>query len=155
MQELKPNIKQAVPFFFVVNMEESLKFYLDGLGFELKNKWTPAGKIEWCWIERDNVALMLQEFVQNKDAFHDGSTINKKGEGVSICFVCEDALSLYHEFFDKGLNPLEPFVGNNMWEVKIIDPDGYQLHFESATDVPEETKYSEWKMNHGFQGFQK
>jgi hypothetical protein len=25
------------------------------------------------------------------------------------------------------------------------DPDGYVLHFESATTVPEENKYSEWK----------
>jgi hypothetical protein len=26
----------------------------------------------------------------------------------------------------------------------MTDPDGYGLHFESPTDVPEETTYSEW-----------
>ena len=144
MNDLEPNIKQAVPFFFVMNMEESLKFYLDGLGFELKNKWTPFGKIEWCWIERDNVALMLQELRSSSLL---KSSSEKKGEGISICFVCEDALALYHEFLEKGIKISEPFVGNNMWDVGLTDPDGYQLHFESATDVPEETKYSEWKMN--------
>jgi lactoylglutathione lyase len=34
-----------------------------------------------------------------------------------------------------------------MWVVPLRDPDGYSLFFESATDVPEETKYSQWK-NH-------
>jgi hypothetical protein len=43
-----------------------------------------------------------------------------------------------------GLKPNEPFVGNNMWVVTIKDPDGYNLDFESPTDVPEETKYSDW-----------
>jgi hypothetical protein len=31
-----------------------------------------------------------------------------------------------------------------MWVVGFADPDGYRLDFESPTDVPEETKYSEW-----------
>jgi len=147
MTESKPNIKFTVPFFAVTNMEESLKFYLDGLGFQLKNKWTPAGKIEWCWIERDQVALMLQEF--HKSANHQAKSSGKKVEGVSICFQCEDALALYEEFIGRGIAPAEPFVGNNMWDVCLTDPDGYQLHFESVTDVPEETKYFEWKINQG------
>jgi hypothetical protein len=31
-----------------------------------------------------------------------------------------------------------------MWVVAFPDPDGYRLDFESPTDVPEETMYSEW-----------
>jgi uncharacterized glyoxalase superfamily protein PhnB len=148
MPAQKPNIKQAVPFFFVRNMEESLKFYLEGLGFELKNKWTPSGEIEWCWIERDHAALMLQEWRPER------ISTGIKGEGVSICFTCEDALALYHEFLKNGIKVSEPFVGNNLWDVGLVDPDGYQLHFESPTDVPEETKYSEWEMgSHRLHGF--
>jgi hypothetical protein len=133
-----PNVKQAVPFFMVVNMTNSLKFYVQGLGFELKNKWEPRGKIEWCWLERGGVALMLQEY--REEWLPEG----KLGQGVSICFVCEDALQLYHEFLQNGLQPNEPFVGNKMWVTSLKDPDGYNLDFESYTDVSEETKYSEW-----------
>jgi lactoylglutathione lyase len=32
------NAKQAVPFIGVANMEVSLRFYVDGLGFKLK-RW--------------------------------------------------------------------------------------------------------------------
>ena len=36
-----PNVRQAVPFFGVANMERSLAFYCNCLGFTLKNSWNP------------------------------------------------------------------------------------------------------------------
>ena len=132
------NIKQAVPFFMVTNMEKSLDFYVKALGFESKLDWRPNGRIEWCWLEREGVAIMLQEYRK------EFVPKEKLGEGVSICFICEDALQLYTEFLQKGAQPLEPFVGNKMWVTSLRDPDGYSLNFESNTDVAEETTYSEW-----------
>jgi lactoylglutathione lyase len=137
-----PNIKQAVPFFMVTDMDTALHFYVDGLGFTAKNTWTPRGKIEWCWLEREGVALMLQEYREG----HPNIAANK-GIGLSIWFQCTDSLKLYHEFIGKGLKPKEPFVGNQLWDVSITDPDGYNLHFESPTDLPEETTYSQWTKN--------
>jgi lactoylglutathione lyase len=132
-----PNVKQAVPFFMVTNMERSLQFYINGLGFELKIKWEPRGTIEWCWLEIGGAALMLQEY-------RDNIPRDKFGEGVSICFMCNDALKIYDEIKSNSLSPDEPFVGNNLWVVGIKDPDNYNLFFESPTDVPEETMYSDW-----------
>lgn len=132
----RPNVKQAVPFFMVVNIEASLDFYTRGLGFELKMKWEPRGKIEWCWLELGNAAIMLQEYRN--------SVPEIRGQGISICFMCEDALEIYREAMSRELSPMEPFVGNNAWVVQLKDPDGYNILFESTTDVPEETKYSEW-----------
>jgi len=138
--ETKPqNIKLAVPFFMVTNMEASLLFYKEGLGFKLINQWTPRGKIEWCWLERDAVSVMLQE-PRKPNAEQSGSL----GGGVTITYQCVDALALYHEFSARSLTISEPFVGNNLWVVGLKDPDGYRLEFASPTDVPEETKYSEW-----------
>ena len=131
------NVKQAVPFFMVKNMSKSLQFYVEGLGFELKIKWEPENKIEWCWLQLGDAAVMLQEYRVNTPE-------EKRGVGVSICFMCADALSIYHDILSRGLSPSEPFVGNNLWVVELKDPDGYQLFFESPTDVPEETRYSEW-----------
>jgi len=37
------NVEKAVPFFGVTNMETSLRYYIDGLGFEMKNKWVVDG----------------------------------------------------------------------------------------------------------------
>ncbi|OCX50730.1 bleomycin resistance protein [Mucilaginibacter sp. PPCGB 2223] len=133
---MQRNIKLSVPFFMVKDMEASLNFYCEGLGFKMTNQWTPRGKVEWCWLERDAVSIMLQQ----------PRELNAEplGRGVTICHQCGDALALYHEFLDKGVFVKEPFVGNGMWVVSLQDPDGYRLEFESLTDVPEETTYSNW-----------
>lgn len=142
MEDDLPNIQYAVPFFMVSDIETSLKFYTDGLGFTVLNTWTPRGRIEWCWLQRQGGPLMLQQAgISTDKPFLSG---NKPGAGVSVWFQCRDSLVLYHEFIDHGINAQEPFVGNGLWDVKVVDPDGYNLHFESRTDVPEETKYSEW-----------
>jgi len=56
------NVKQAVPFFHVSNIKESLRFYVEGLGFAMTKKWTDEGKLRWCCLEIGDAALMLQEF---------------------------------------------------------------------------------------------
>ncbi len=141
-ENVKLNIKQAIPFFMVSDMVVSLRFYMQGLGFVMQNRWEPRGTIEWCWLRRDSVSLMLQEY--RKD-MPDKIPKDKRGVGVSVCFQCEDALLLYHEFMANELQPSDPFVGNGMWVTCLQDPDGYKLDFESKTDVPEETMYSDWK----------
>jgi lactoylglutathione lyase len=130
------NVQQAVPFFMVSNIEASLRFYVDGLGFRRTKKWIVDGKIRWCWLEIGRIAIMLQEYGPDSPL-----ATAKLGEGVSICFQCKDALAIYHETVARGLKPKTPFVGNNMWVTILTDPDGYKLDFESPTDVPEETVY--------------
>ena len=41
------NVKQSVPFFMVSNMEESVRYCIDGLGFKMINKWMDEGKLRW------------------------------------------------------------------------------------------------------------
>jgi lactoylglutathione lyase len=135
----QPNVKQAVPFFAVSNMEASLRFYLDGLGGVMKLKWIDEGKLRWCWLELGGAALMLQEFRrEGRDSWVPTGAV---GEGVSICFICEDALALYREFVARGIQAQPPFVGNRMWVTKVQDPDGYKLCFESPTSAPDDSQY--------------
>lgn len=131
------NVRQAVPFFRVSNMEASVRYYVDGLGFTIKTRWIDDGKLRWCWLELGSAALMLQE------SHASWKPEGKVGEGVSICFICEDALALYRAFTAKGIPAARPFVGNGMWVTSLADPDGYRLEFESLTDVPEDTQLAE------------
>jgi catechol 2,3-dioxygenase-like lactoylglutathione lyase family enzyme len=142
------NVKQAVPFFGVTNMDASLRFYVDGLGFKMKRWWIPDagsdshyipdGKIRWCWLELGEAAMMLQEFPQQ------AGPKETLGAGVNVCFQCEDALALYREFKTRGITARNlPTVGNGMWVVPVTDPDGYRIEFSSPTDAPEDTELAE------------
>ena len=135
--ETAANVKQAVPFLMVSNIEASLRYYIDGLGFRMTNKWVDQGKLRWCWLELGGAALMLQEY--RKDRVPAG----KLGEGVSICFQCADAVKIYREITSRGIQAKRPFVGNAMWVTAVTDPDGYKLDFESPTTAPEESELPE------------
>ncbi len=135
------NVKQVVPFLCVSAMERSLGYYVDGLGFQVKDKWVVDGKVRWCWLTLGGAALMLQEFPREG---HDSwAPQGKVGDGVSLWFICEDALAMYEELCSRGIEASEPQVGNAMWVTSLSDPDGYRINFESATTTPENTKLSE------------
>ncbi len=139
------NVKQAVPFFGVTNMESSLRFYVDGLGFKMKHQWIPDrvedhpdGRIRWCWLEFGGAAIMLQEFLPGR------RPTQALGTGASVSFMCEDALALYRQFKSRGIQTRSrPSVGNGLWVVPVTDPDGYRMEFSSPTDAPEESELEE------------
>ena len=133
------NIRQAVPMFLVSDIDRSLRFYVDGLGAKLTNKWVVAGRIRWCWLQLGEAAVMLQEFW--KEGPHNKQYPSAPGAGVSMNFICADACLYYREVKSRGIDAQRPFVGNSMWVTAIVDPDGYELNFESPTDAPEESEY--------------
>ena len=136
----RTNVKQAVPFFNVTDIKASLRFYVDGIGFHMTNQWIDDRKLRWCWLQFDGAALMLQEWtdVGRKLWWPEGA---KLGIGVSVCFMCEDAISIYRDVARRGLQAKRPFVGNRLWVTSLTEPDGYRIDFESPTDVPEATEY--------------
>ena len=137
------NVKEVVPFLHVSSMEQSVHYYLEGLGFTMKHQWIVEGKLRWCWLALGDASLMLQEFP--KEGHDSWVPSGKVGEGVSLYFICEDAVAIYREYTSRGIAASEPQVGNAMWVTGLSDPDGYHLFFESATDTPEETKLFELK----------
>ena len=128
-----PGVSQIVPLLNVADMQRSLRFYVEQLGFKMTNTWIDDGKLRWCWLQLDQAAVMLQEHAHPE----------KAGIGVTFNFVCDDALAFYHAFLAKGVAVKRPFVGNGMWVTDLVDPDGYQLSFESTTDAEEDTVYSD------------
>jgi lactoylglutathione lyase len=139
--DTEPNVKQAVPFFNVSNIETSVRYYVDGLGFEMTKKWIDEGKLRWCWLQLGGAALMLQEF--RKEGHDSWVPEGKLGVGVSVCLTGKDALAIYREVASRGVQASNPFVGNGMWVTTLSDPDGYKIDFQSPTDVPEDTEFQE------------
>jgi lactoylglutathione lyase len=138
---MKMRINEVVPFFAVKDMEKSVAFYVDGLGFAFKDKWVDDSVLRWCQLQVGEASLMLQQF---RIEGHDSQQFSdNKGEGVTLCFFCDDAVEFYRDVKTRGIDVSEPRVGNGMWVTRVTDPDGYELLFESPADVPEDTKLSD------------
>ena len=75
--------------------------------------------------------MILQEF--RKEWYAALVSEGKVGEGVSISFICEDALAIYRAITPGRIQATQPFLGNGMWVTVLVDTDGYQLLFESPT----------------------
>ena len=129
------NLERAVPFFWVRDIAASLRFYVDGLGFAKTREWAPDGRLRWCWLDRGPASVMLQEF------WREGPERNQVdgplGQGVTIVFLCRDAVAFHGELRTRGVTARQPAVENGCWVTEAIDPDGYRLLFESPTDAPE------------------
>ena len=135
------NVNEVVPFFAVKNMEKSIAFYVDGLGFELKHKWVDEGVLRWCRLQVGGAGLMLQQF--RTEGIDSRQLSDNKGEGVELFFSCDDAVAFYTDAKARGADVSEPRVGNGNWVTHAKDPDGYRLSFQSSTDVAEGTKLSD------------
>src|SRR2546423_12968670 len=94
-------VQQLVPLLMVQNMDASLRFYVEGLGFSLTKKWTPEGRIRWCWLELGTAALMLQEFVSGG---HHAPPIGAHvGAGVGLHFFFPCAFAFLHVMREAGI----------------------------------------------------
>jgi lactoylglutathione lyase len=136
------NVTAVVPLLMVTNMERSLAFYVDGLGFTIQNRWVPDGRLRRCWMSLGGAALMLQEASDSSRKKMTAAGV--LGNGVSLNVSCGDAIAIYRDAATRDIHTLrEPQVGNLSWEVVFADPDGYSIHFSSPTDLPEETRLAD------------
>ncbi len=135
------SVNKVVPFFAVKDMAQSVPFYIEGLGFEFEFKWEKDGLLQFCNLQIGGTNLMLQQF---KTEGHDARQFSdNKGEGVSLCFFCDDAVGFYRDVRSRGIVASEPQVGNGLWVTSLCDPDGYELQFQSPADAAEGSKLSE------------
>ncbi|NRA39233.1 MAG: hypothetical protein HRU15_13895 [Planctomycetes bacterium] len=50
-----------VTLFDVSNMDESIDFYVNKLGFHIDCSWAPEDKILWCKLDMGDCKVMLQQ----------------------------------------------------------------------------------------------
>ena len=119
-------VRQLKPLFAVSDIQRSVEFYRDRLGFSLTGEAEHEGKMFWCSMERGGSAIMLQQ-AEDEDGPAEG-----RGRGVSFYFICEDADAIYAELISRGLHLGPPTVAYyGMKQVVVPEPDGYYLCFES------------------------
>ena len=124
--EPETNVRASYPLLYVEDIERSLAFYCDQLGFTLTERWDPNGRLAWCSLTMEGAQIMLQSAEPE-----DLTGLNKGNSDVALFFLCADVDSLYEKFRNRGADiaaPTEAFYG--MRQLTLDDPDGRRICFE-------------------------
>ena len=134
----------ATYYLRVADVDRSLRFYTDGLGFLVSDQMREDGRTFWAQVTNGGFTVMLSDrpsrFVENgwhdEDHEHDadghhifrgiGATAEGELNFVTFLYVA-DADEAYRELVTNGVTPIgEPadmFYG--LREFLVRDPDGY------------------------------
>ncbi len=122
-------VRKLCPLLFVQDINRSIEFYRDKIGFKMANQAETRGKVFWCWLERDGAAIMLQQ------AGEEDGPAEGRGSGVVFYFICDDAEAMFAELTSRGLQLKLPKVAYyGMKQLFVPEPDGYSICFESEVE---------------------
>ena len=112
-------------FLEVNNLEESLAFYVDLLGFET-TKHTPESEPPMATLQAGRLKISLAQHLE---------TMLKRGRGVSFFIGVADVDDYYKQLRAREVEVYPP--ADEGWGGRFItlqDPDKYRLFFVSWTD---------------------
>lgn len=113
----------ATPGFTVADIQRSVAWYRDVLGFVVNERWESNGRLEAVEMRSGSVSFFL-----GQDDWRRGRT-RVKGQGVRIyCSTLRDVDAFAQHVRSKG-SPLtqSPTTEMGMRSFSVDDPDGYQI----------------------------
>jgi uncharacterized glyoxalase superfamily protein PhnB len=124
-------LRGAAPSFTVNDVEKSLAWYRDVLGFVVKDRWEHDGKLAGVELAAGGVTFML-----GQDDWKKGKN-RVKGEGFRIfCTTAQDVDELAERIKGRG-GKLDQEPRDEPWGVRdfaVVDPDGFKITI--STEYP-------------------
>lgn len=119
------------PNLIVTDMEKSLHFYRDVLGFAVSQTVPEKAPFIFAWMKREDANLFLNQQMPPQPGQPDPLAGRAVGGTLSMYMVLEGIDDLLKIVERAGVNPAIPlhkeFYG--MKEFAVVDPDGYLIIF--------------------------
>lgn len=122
-------LRTITPSFTATDLQRSMAFYRDVLGFVIGEEWRENGELAGCEIRAGAVSFMLgqDDFAKGRD--------RQKGVGTRVrCHTAQDLDKLAAEIKARG-GVLDQEPQDMPWGERtfmISDPDGFKLTFVQA-----------------------
>lgn len=117
-------LKSTAPGFTVNDIDKSLAFYRDAVGFTLEERWEEQGKLRGVQLKAGSVDFML-----GQDDWKKGRD-RKKGEGFRMyCETTQDVDVLAKGIQARG-GILDEEPSDQPWGMRtfsLTDPDGFKI----------------------------
>ena len=123
-------LKRFAPMLATGDMQETIAFYRDILGFTLGDTFESSGVISWCEMSLGSATLMFTQHETQTD--HPGA--REMFGQTAIAFYVDNVEEIYESLTTKDVELSElrvTFYG--MKEFELRDPTGYTLLIGEAT----------------------
>jgi catechol 2,3-dioxygenase-like lactoylglutathione lyase family enzyme len=122
------NLRSISPFFIVANLQTSVAFYKDKLGFELQYMG-PAEDPYFAIVGRDQVSIMLKQIAA--DILPIPNHSRHEWARLDAHIYAADPDRLFEEYQTRGITFFKTIEVNtdNLRGFEIKDADGYVLFF--------------------------
>ena len=123
LQSLTPNL-------MVNDVEETIEYYTDVLGFTLLMTVPETGKLDWAMVKRNDVVMMFQSSKSLKEGVPRLAG-EKPGGGLTFYIKVDRVTEIHEELFNNEaeiISELESTFYNTI-EFSVADLNGYILTF--------------------------
>ena len=129
--DMSTRFKDLVPMLICDDVQESIEFYTEVLGFKVTGRMDDVGKSGWASLNHGSVQLMLASPHHHSEPVK----VDGKYPQVLFYFYPEDVVALRESILQKGHKVSELFVRfYGMKEFEMLDPSGHILLFGQETD---------------------
>lgn len=125
--------RSLVPELTVSNFAESIDFYVNVIGFNIKYQ---RGNPRFAFLEFEDIQIMIEEY--HEEGWNAGPLERPFGRGINFQISCSDVIqiidrlhlnkfALYSPLQEVWYKSGNTKIGNK--EFIVQDPDGYMLRF--------------------------
>ena len=127
------NLASINPFFIVKDLQDSIRYYIDRLGFQLDFEG-PAEDPYYARVSRDRAGIMLKAI--RPDVLPQPNRTRHEWARWDSFIYTLDPDALFHEFRQHGVSLVSElsFIDAGLWGFEITDADGYVLAFARVRD---------------------
>jgi uncharacterized glyoxalase superfamily protein PhnB len=123
-------LKSLTPNLMVNDVEETIEYYTDILGFTLLRTVPETGNLDWAMVKKNDVVIMFQS---SKSLKHDLPRLKgeKPGGGLTFYIKVDGVAELHDQLFDNGAEIIAELESTfyDTLEFSIVDVNGYVLTF--------------------------
>jgi len=126
--ETSRNLVAISPFFIVKDLQASIRYYVERLGFQVEFQG-PPDDVYYAGVTRDGIGIMLKTIAP--DVLPCPNHTRHEWARWDAYIYTLDPDALFEEFRQRGVSFVKglSFIDDGLWGFEITDADGYVLAF--------------------------